>query len=1118
MCRKLTYSLCIALMLGMVLTSVAKAADPNLVGCWRFDEGAGTVAADSSGYGNDGTLNGAPEWVASRLGGALDFDGSADFVEVPHSPSLSITDEITIAAWTYMRASASGEMAIVSKGGWAANDLPYELTETPGDVIFWQFYDDGGRDSCAPSSPPVDEWHHIAGTYDGKVFKCYIDGELAEEWGYVGKMPENTASVTIGRRSRGGTFFNGMIDEVQIYNRALTAAEIKQLIPPQLKAYEPDPADGAKGVTAPLVRWTAGDTAAFHDVYFGTNPTPGPAEFKIRQTWAVYWGGSLTPGTTYYWRIDEVEADGVTIYTGDVWSFTAAPLTAYDPVPRDGAKWVATDADLSWTAGATGVKHDVYFGTDQAAVANGTGGTLKASQQATKTYDPGAMAQDTTYYWRIDEYDSGGTKYPGTVWSFTTIGASAGIRGYYFNNMNVTGAPVLVRIDPTINFNWGDPGSPDPKVNVDQFSARWVGIVEALYSEPYTFVCNTDDGFRMWLDDELIIDSWVDQAPTTHSSAPINLVAGQRYGVRVEYYENGGGAVAQLFWQSPSTPTQIIPAGALQLPLTAGNPSPPNGAVDVKHTPTLRWSVGEKAVKHNVYLGTDAAAVANATTASAGIYRGQQNLAANSYVPSEAPLAWNKTYYWRIDEVNGVDLWKGSVWSFTTANFVVVDDFEDYTDDVGNRIFQTWRDGYGFSEPAPGYPGNGTGSAVGYAQPPFAEQTTVHGGSQSMPLGYDNSGTGGKARYSETQREWTSTLDWTKYSLKALTLYFYGAPANAAEQLYVALEDNAGHVKVVNHPDPEAVQGGAWQEWNIELTQFSGAGVNLKAIKKMYIGLGNRTSPKAGGTGTIYIDDIRVYSSRCVPSIDKPAASFNNDCVVDHLDLQIMVGDWLVRDVPEPAWDGAFSSQDIGAGTAAGSFSFDGNVYTIEADGADIWGTADAFHYAYKQVSGDFQMTVRVTRLDPVDVWSKAGVMVRQSLDPGSANAMIATSGSSGGGATFQWRPTQGASSSSQRLLESAYAVTEPACIRLVRQGSTISGYVFVDGRWQLEGQTTAVVLTGPVYIGLAVTSHVDGTLTTAMFDRACVFSASDLRVDGIVDFKDYAVLADSWLEEILWP
>ena len=205
----------------LVLCCPAVGAPPGLVGYWTFDEGGGQIAADSSGNGLDGTLNGDPQWVAGQLGGALDFNGSGDYVEIPHDPLLSITDEITIAAWTNMSTNASGEMAIVSKGGWGANDLPYELTETAGDVIFWQFYDDAGRDTCAPESPPVNEWHHIAGTYDGSVFQCYIDGELADEWAYAGTMPENTASVMIGRRSRGGTHFNCMIDDVAIYDRAL---------------------------------------------------------------------------------------------------------------------------------------------------------------------------------------------------------------------------------------------------------------------------------------------------------------------------------------------------------------------------------------------------------------------------------------------------------------------------------------------------------------------------------------------------------------------------------------------------------------------------------------------------------------------------------------------------------------------------------------------------------------------------------------------------------------------------------------------------------------------------------------------------------------------------------
>jgi hypothetical protein len=908
-------------------------------------------------------------------------------------------------------------------------------------------------------------------------------------------------------------------------------------------ARSPNPINGATGATSPLVQWKAGDTAAWHDVYFGTNPTPGSAEFRGRQNYLVYWhNAGITPGATYYWRIDEVEADGVTIHTGNVWSFTAAPLTAYSPIPSDGAKWVDTEADLSWTAGATGIKRDVYFGTDQTAVANGTGGTLKSPQQPTKTYEPGTLALDTTYYWRIDEYDSVGTKFPGSVWSFSTIGANAGIRGQYFNNMNVTGVPVLVRIDPTINFNWGDPGSPDPAVNVDQFSARWVGVVEVQYSEPYVFTTNSDDGVRMWLNDVLIIDSWIPQSPTMHSSSAINLVAGQRYGVRVEYYEDGGGAVAQLYWQSTSIPRQLVPAGALQLPLAAGNPNPSSGAVDVKQTPTLRWSAGEKAVKHNVYFGTDAAVVANATTASAGIYRGQQNLAANSYVPTETPLAWNSTYYWRIDEVNAADTWKGSLWNFTTANFIVVDDFEDYTDDVGSRIFQTWKDGWGYNEPAPGYAGNGTGSAVGYSQPPFAEQTTIHGGAQSMPLGYDNSGAAGKARYSETQREWASPQDWTKGATKALTLYFYGAPANAAEQLYVAVEDNAAHVKVVNYPDPEAVQAAGWQEWNIELTQFSAAGVNLAAVKKMYIGLGNRTSPKLGGTGTIYVDDIRVYPSRCVPSMGKPAADLSGNCVVDAADVDILANLWL---------DTGFQVTPADPGTTGliAHYPFNGN--TNDVVGAHNGTTVGTPVYA----TGKIGQAILLNGVDQmVDVGSVgiSGAAPRTISGWAKSNSTAMPDWTN----IFGFTGTDDANLSGRSFDIELRGAQLQFCLHVygwednilpldldwhhlaaTYDGTTISWYG--DGR--LIGslvRTPALNTEDTVHMGQrgdtgeAVNffpGKVDdvkiwnraltGAQIAWLAGRTSTFSIpADLHQDNVINFKDFAVLADSWLEEILWP
>ena len=335
MCKK-RLLLCVGL--GVVFGSV-QSVSADLVGYWKFDEGGGTTAHDSSGNGLDGTFNGDPQWVVGQMGGALEFDGD-DSVEIPHDPLLSITNEITVAAWTYMAANASGEMAIVSKGGWAANDLPYELTETVGGVTCWQFYDDGGRDACAPDTPPVEEWHHIAGTYDGQVFKCYFDGSLADEWAYAGTMPENTTSVTIGQRSNGGTFYNGILDEVQIYDEALSENEILGVLRGRAKgvAFDPLPEDEATDVWRDSeLSWAPGKFAVTHDVYLGTSfddvndaSETNPMDVLVSQGQdaSTYDPARLDLGQTYFWRVDEVNgAPDRTVFKGEIWSFTAEPLS-----------------------------------------------------------------------------------------------------------------------------------------------------------------------------------------------------------------------------------------------------------------------------------------------------------------------------------------------------------------------------------------------------------------------------------------------------------------------------------------------------------------------------------------------------------------------------------------------------------------------------------------------------------------------------------------------------------------------------------------------------------------------------------------------------------------------
>jgi hypothetical protein len=198
----------------------------------------------------------------------------------------------------------------------------------------------------------------------------------------------------------------------------------------ELKATNPVPKDGATGVTMLLLQWTPGATALWHDVYIGLGPELGSKVGRQVAVMSMYfYNVNLPPGATVYWRIDEVEANGTTIHTGDVWSFTTLGPTAYDPNPADGATGVSPSAKLTWMPGEGALAHNVFFGLSETLVAQGEGDTFKGKQVA-PSYDPGTLTLGTTYYWRIDEVmvarppGSGGV-IRGPVWRFTTKGGAA---------------------------------------------------------------------------------------------------------------------------------------------------------------------------------------------------------------------------------------------------------------------------------------------------------------------------------------------------------------------------------------------------------------------------------------------------------------------------------------------------------------------------------------------------------------------------------------------------------------------------------------------------------------------------------------------------------------------
>ncbi len=617
-----------------------------------------------------------------------------------------------------------------------------------------------------------------------------------------------------------------------------------------LKATNPNPADGATGVASPLLQWKAAEGIVLHNVFLGTTPDLTAAnQVGTRVPMTMYWHiPGFQPGMTYYWRVDSVKIDGTTV-PGDLWHFTTAPVQAFNPRPWDKSRWIHLDVELSWTPGSGAQSHDVYFGTDQAAVTARDASVFKGNR-AMPSYAPGALTEMTTYYWAVDEHTTSGQTNPGAVWCFTTTGPGGGVKAEYFNGMDPTGEPALARVDPAIDFSWGDPGGPGTPIGVDQFSARWTADLEGPLTGPVTLYTSSDDGVRLWLDGKLIINNWSDHG-TTEDQATVNMVVGQIYSLRMEYYENGGGAVATLSWAAFGMDKEIIPAGPLQLPLHARCSYPAAGAADVPQALVLRWEAGTEAAQHDVYFGDSAEAVASATPDSADVYQGRQGLDELSFDPGS--LQWNKTYYWRVDEINSAQAgspWTGRVWDFTTADFIVVDDFEQYTDnvDAGQAIFQTWVDGWT----------NNNGSRVGYINPPFAEQKIVTGGSQSMPLDYNNVGS---PYLSEAERTWDTPQDWTVNGVTTLLLNFRGGSRNAEESLYVKVEDSAGKVGTVVYPDSTRVGFARWTTWQVPLAKFQDAGVNLAAVEKVVLGLGNPDAPKAGGAGLLLLDDVRVVKA-----------------------------------------------------------------------------------------------------------------------------------------------------------------------------------------------------------------------------------------------------------------
>jgi hypothetical protein len=528
----------------------------------------------------------------------------------------------------------------------------------------------------------------------------------------------------------------------------------------------------------------------------GADPWTAYGEVVVTVTdkWTEYW--TTTPVMTadvnpasptfhFAFAPGDFWIDGVRLYEGDyVPPAFLKNYAAKDPSPAEGATDVAREVVLGWQAGPFAATHNVFFGTSFDDVNDATVPT--ASGLTGTSFDPEAVLEfGKTYYWRVDEVNapSAPATFKGKTWSFTTEPYA-----YTVTGVTATASSSTKDMGPekTVDGSGltGDlHSSVDTAMWLSGAAAKLPAWIQYRFDRVYKLV-----DMKVWNSNQKVesfigfgarsttIEYSVDgQTWNTLSTVEIPRATGAD-GYAGSVIDLAGIEAKFVKLTISGSWGGFIPQAGLSevrftyVPVAARVAAPANGAEGVSLDPLLNWRPGRDAVSHKVYLSGDRQAVANGT-ALVGTE--------TDVTYQVSGLEYGKTYYWKVDEVaEGSAVQPGEIWSFSTTEFMAVDDFDSYTDDEGSRIYETWIDGLTTGA---------SGSTVGHLTAPFAEQSIVHSGRQSMPMDYDNT----KAPfYSEAERAFDTQQNWTTSGISDLILYVQGTPALGT----VAITETGGKI------------------------------------------------------------------------------------------------------------------------------------------------------------------------------------------------------------------------------------------------------------------------------------------------------------------------------------
>jgi len=918
MYRKLIFLFSFVLML--CLTGIASA---ELVAYWPLDEGSGTTAVDVTGNGHDGTIGGTAKWLAGHNGLALDFDGSSTYIDVNGEIARGTW---SLAMWLKPRdiPYTTDYYAVMHADAWSAGTPHVHLRNT---TSLWNVDTNSGPNISSTTVLQEDEWYHCTYTveHDGSSnsAQIYINGVLESE-GQGGTGASFLGPLNFGAWTNNQRFYHGLMDDIRVYNHVLTEAEVLGAMKGQVWPFAsgPAPADGALYPdTWVSLSWKPGGLAASHDVYFGDNfddVNDGIADvFQGNQGPTYFVAGfpgfpfpdGLVNGTTYYWRIDEVnETDPNSPWKGEVWSFMVPPKTAYKPVPAEGSESIELNVMLSWTPGFGAKLHYIVFGEDYDQVNDAAQGTPNGPA----TYSPGLLKLAKTYYWRVDEFD-GIQTHKGEVWTFTTLGAVSG--------PNPADGAADVKPSVVLRWNAGAVAAShdvyfgtdaDAVKNAMKSSPEYKGA-KALGEESYDPDMLTLNTAYYWRIDE------VNDSPDSPWAGNVwSFTTGDFFAIDdFEDYDAGDNQI-WLAWHdglgagAPGTPgyfpgngtgsavgdettasyteETIVHGGNQSMPVAYDNNKQgysKYSEVELTLSGQRDWTA-EGVTELSLWFRGYAGSVGSFVEGPAGTYT-MTGAGADIWDIGPGAGEYHDEFHFaykmltgpgsivaRVDSVQNTNVWaKACVMIRETL-------------DGGSKhalAAVTPANGVAFqSRPEPGA-ASANSNLSGFTAPYWVKlqrdvagnfsayhsangtswQVIEEGAARNIPMtsnvyiglaltSHDPALTC-EAVFSNVTTTGTVSGQWANQDI--------GISSNDPEPLYVAVSNTAGTPAVVVHDDPAAATTDTWTEWVIPLQALADQGINLTNVDRIAIGLGtkgNMTAP--GGSGTMFFDDIRLYKPR----------------------------------------------------------------------------------------------------------------------------------------------------------------------------------------------------------------------------------------------------------------